>query len=296
MKESLLKHYFLNVFIIYFSRSSIIDKLKIFWRYTALTFFYGWYFKILNKKHGKFKINGCILEFDNWRIFRLLFEEIFIYRIYKIKLKESPYIIDCGSNIGMSILFFKDIYPLATITGFEPDPGNFEKLLTNITSNFPDVVLLNKAVSNVDGIINLFTINDTLGALTKTMYKNYLSGDNLLTNIVESVTLSNFLTQKVDLLKLDVEGAENVIIPDLINNKKISYIEKMIIEYHQIPGNNLSNFIKQLEENGFVVSLIPHPLSFFNKAFQESTLLIYAKQDYSIAHETSNISNYSDLQ
>ena len=48
-----------------------------------------------------------------------LFEEIFIHEVYKFESRNSnPCIIDCGSNIGMSILYFKCLYPYSTITAF----------------------------------------------------------------------------------------------------------------------------------------------------------------------------------
>ena len=38
---------------------------------------------------------------------------------------QKPKIIDCGANIGISILYYKRLYPEAQIIGFEPDPKFF---------------------------------------------------------------------------------------------------------------------------------------------------------------------------
>ena len=52
-----------------------------------------------------------------------LYEDIFINRVYEFEAsRPDPRIIDCGSNIGMSVLYFKHVYPEARIVGFEPDP------------------------------------------------------------------------------------------------------------------------------------------------------------------------------
>ena len=48
-------------------------------------------------------------------------KEIFIENIYKQTLREKPYIIDCGANIGMSVIYMKQLYPQAEIIAFEPD-------------------------------------------------------------------------------------------------------------------------------------------------------------------------------
>src|SRR5262245_57786000 len=65
-----------------------------------------------------------------------LFREIFVNRLYEVHLESrSPTIVDCGSNIGLSILFFKSLYPDATVLGFEPSPQIFPVLQENVASN-----------------------------------------------------------------------------------------------------------------------------------------------------------------
>jgi hypothetical protein len=57
------------------------------------------------------------------------YTEIFTKGIYSFRCTtEAPLIIDCGSNIGMSILNFKTQYPKSRIIAFEPDNSNFEIL------------------------------------------------------------------------------------------------------------------------------------------------------------------------
>ncbi len=59
-------------------------------------------------------------------------EEIFIDEIYKLNLEEKATIIDCGANIGLSILYLKRQTPTAHIIAFEPDEKNFSILEKNI--------------------------------------------------------------------------------------------------------------------------------------------------------------------
>src|SRR6186713_2563277 len=42
-------------------------------------------------------------------------KEIFVEHIYKQKLSDKPYIIDCGANIGMSVIYMKQQFPQAEI-------------------------------------------------------------------------------------------------------------------------------------------------------------------------------------
>ena len=81
-------------------------------------------------------IAGCKVHHRGEEQLRHLFKEIFADACYFFRTEtETPTIFDCGSNIGMSILFFKKLYPKARITGFEPDRVTFETLQKNVVGN-----------------------------------------------------------------------------------------------------------------------------------------------------------------
>ena len=59
----------------------------------------------------------------------------------------APYIIDCGANVGVSILAFKKSFPDARIVAFEPDPMVFAALRANVErAGWSSVEVVNKAV------------------------------------------------------------------------------------------------------------------------------------------------------
>ena len=62
---------------------------------------------------------------------------------------QKPLIIDCGGNIGLASLYFKDQFPEARIVAVEPDPGNFQLMKENISQS--DMVAVNAAVGSVAG-------------------------------------------------------------------------------------------------------------------------------------------------
>ena len=73
-------------------------------------------------------------------------QEIFIDEVYAFDCPiPHPTIIDCGSNVGVSIAYFKILYPQAHVIGFEADPEIFAYLNHN-TERFQNLELYNQAV------------------------------------------------------------------------------------------------------------------------------------------------------
>jgi len=91
--------------------------------------------------------------------FNFIRKEIFDQQIYKFKAAtDKPYIIDCGANIGLSIIYFKQLYPNAKIIGFEPDDKVFKALKRNIEAfNFCDVELIKKACWNEETTLKFYS-------------------------------------------------------------------------------------------------------------------------------------------
>src|SRR2546422_9257239 len=101
-----------------------------------------------------------------------LFREIFVNRLYDVPLGlDAPMIVDCGSNIGLSILFFKNLYPRATVIGFEPSPLTYPLLRQNVERNgLRDVVLHQVAVASHAGSLEFYVNREEPGALNAGFY------------------------------------------------------------------------------------------------------------------------------
>ena len=111
-------------------------------------------------------------------------------------------IIDLGSNIGASIAFFHATYPDARIVGLEPDPETFRRLLGSVAP-IPQVQVLPLAVSDHIGDASFRPDTQSWASAL---------GDGAGSITVRTITLPDLLAavgvESVDLLKLDVEGAE----------------------------------------------------------------------------------------
>lgn len=184
--------------------------------------------------------------------FKILTNEIFTEEIYKTNISNpSPTIFDVGSHIGLSILYFKTIYPNAKITGFEPNQNTFPILEENIYSNNIDNVTLHNIALGLKNTNRKLYI-DTSGECafsTSSFTKNAWNGKQLTKPItVKTKKLSTYIDKEIDLLKIDVEGAELEIIKDLYNTGKITMVKNIIIEYHPTKESNLKNLLKHLKD------------------------------------------------
>lgn len=197
-------------------------------------------------KEGEAVFFGENFHFTDSRGFLHSIDEIFGEQIYKFETKnESPYIIDCGANIGLSIYFFKKLYPNAKILAFEPDELTFTLLEKN-TLQYGNSVMINKeAVWTEETELTFFTEGSLAGSIVVDFAKKKL------TKKVKTIDLKKHLTTPIDFLKIDIEGAENKLIFNLRGHLK--NVKNLFLEYHGIidEEQNLGEILNLLKEAGF---------------------------------------------
>ena len=238
--------------------------------------------KIVNSKSTSIqKIMGFKVTPLDLRTLCTLFDEIFVEGSYYIDIdNEQPEIVDCGSNIGMAILFFKKLFPRCKVTAFEPDLQTFTTLLKNIAVNkLSDVKAYNVAVSNEEGEISFYSDPKVPGSGLMSIIDARSDMGNEIR--VKTVKLSSYISREIDLLKLDVEGAENQVFQDLDESGKLALVKNMIIEYHhhmRANDDNLSYILSTLERNGFGYQLSDTlRLPFVKNVYQVGLIYAYKK-------------------
>jgi FkbM family methyltransferase len=225
-------------------------------------------------------LNLIGLRISSFGYFNLLYQikEIFLLDEYQISTtKKSPVIIDCGANIGLSILYFKKKYPNSKIIAFEPNPNVFTILRANLEQNhIQGVELYNYCLSDSEGEIE-FYINENFGTMEGSVFEERGGSKKLK---VKAVRLSTYIKEEVDLVKMDIEGAEIKVLDDLKRNDKLNFVNTYLIEYHHnIPGlvSGLGRFIRDFEENSFSINLRS---GFQNQGdFQDVFLRIFKNRD-----------------
>lgn len=179
-----------------------------------------------------------------------IFYEIFYKEIYQLPNESNTsLVIDAGANVGFAALFFLKQMPDATIYCIEPDPDNFIFLKKNLKAEIENskVKIIMAGLSGKDGEMSLernsFKYNSNLveapveGAVQVLTYK------------VETF-LKNFVSGKVDLFKMDIEGAEESIFENDVSWLK--NVDQLMIEFHSDKIKEMC-FEKLLSQNFYFI-------------------------------------------
>ncbi len=183
------------------------------------------------------------------------------YFSYLVK-NDTPIIFDVGGHLGESVIFFNSIFPNSTIYSFEPDSDNFQKLAKNFVRD--NVFYFNIALSDEVGVYDFYKQDKThLGSLYP-VNKNSKDSIGYAKNAinqkttVKTTTLDEFSTEhsinSVDILKIDVQGAELKVLLGAKSTLKTTKCISMEISLFDFYGNQKDSFAKItkiLSEEGF---------------------------------------------
>ena len=157
----------------------------------------------------EFPVLGCVCPALRARTQDIdIFELTFLLRDCDVKLQTEPrFIIDAGAHIGCAALFFASSFPRANIVAIEPDLGNYQLLLRNTRGN-QRIRAIHAAVwHRPESVIIANEQDDPCAFQIK-------SAEGQCTT-VKGLTVSAIIREcgfeKIDLLKLDIEGAEREI-------------------------------------------------------------------------------------
>lgn len=205
----------------------------------------------------KFEVEGKIFEAyvpddQYWGCVKdiLLNREYEYFSDFEIK-RFNGLIVDAGAHVGLFSLVCS-VFSNRVIA-VEPHPINYNLLNINLIRN---------------GITNVTTINKALWHNNQNLklYEGIHSGDHTALKAsnkyyeVSTITIQEIVKEfgEIDLLKLDVEGAEFNILKDLDGNI-LRQINCMVVEIHQDKGN-INIFLKKLGNYGFSIKTLNPPI------------------------------------
>ncbi len=177
--------------------------------------------------------------------------------LFRKELKEGMTVVDIGANIGYySVIAGRRVGQNGKVFSFEPEPNNFSFLVKNIeVNNLKNVTASQVALSNKLGTENLFLFAENTGSYS------LVDNRGTATSIsVKTDRLDNIIKVPVDIIKMDIEGAEYLALEGM--KKLINRSPKLILMTEFFPnairrfGKDPLDFLKMLMNFGFDLSEI----------------------------------------
>jgi FkbM family methyltransferase len=200
------------------------------------------------------RFNPTVVQFDGRPIrlcdapsFLSAWDEIFVNRIYEVGGDPAhvPCLVDAGANIGLAALFWKWQRGRFKYIGFEPDPTIAACCRQNLRDWQIDGVVHEVALAGREGTSWFQPDRADGGQLTNDRISGGVPGFE-----VSLRRLSTFLPESVDLLKLDIEGAEGGVLAEIAPS--LPRVKTLFVEWHSRTGaGGLGQALGLLEAAGF---------------------------------------------
>jgi FkbM family methyltransferase len=194
--------------------------------------------------------NKLILTIDDIKVFVECEEDLFILNevvnenVYGLFSKDDFVLFDIGLNIGIASLFFNKMTNIKKIYAFEPVLDTYEKCQLNLSLNedTSKIKTFNFGLGDKDEtkVFNFSSsYKGSVGTLDLSNYKKENSGylkeievqirdaSKVLSEIIKDNPNQKFI------IKMDCEGGEYEIIPNLKTNGVLDMVDLIMLEWHK---------------------------------------------------------------
>ena len=191
------------------------------------------------------------------------FDQVFLRNQYDIHFPfEIKNIIDAGANIGLASVYFSQRFVNSSIVAIEPSKENFAILSKNIAS-YPNVKPLLKGLWNKD--VHL-TIIDS-GAIENSFMVQETVPDH--PNSISAISIATIMQEQeweyIDLLKIDIEGAEKEVFESNYDYW-LPLTKSIVIELHdQMKKGCSKSVFAAISKYNFSFSISDENLVFINE-------------------------------
>jgi FkbM family methyltransferase len=205
---------------------------------------------------GAVSANGWQLSYVDAPALISCFETIVVKRWNDfVARREAPYILDCGANVGITVLHYKKLYPKARIVAFEPDKEICDVLRENLTANGAgDVEVVEAAIWTSIGEQTFLSEGaDGSRLVSEAGVEGQAVGSSYT---VPTLRLADYLSgEPVDFIKLDIEGAECDVLSDCA--ELLGNVQSLAIEFHLMNQSpqKLGPALSVLADAGFHLSI-----------------------------------------
>ncbi len=180
--------------------------------------------------------------------------------IFRSLIAEGMAVVDIGANLGyFTLIAAGKVGPSGKVFSYEPDPHNFALLKKNIdANNFRQAMAIPLALSDQAGTRELF-FGDNQCTLSFADKRGAGRSETVQTDTLDN-SLKAFGSPRIDIIKMDIEGAEPIALEGMKETIARSPKLAMLFEYHpnaiERIGLSPLAFLKRIEELGFALSVI----------------------------------------
>ena len=197
---------------------------------------------------------------------KLVFYQVCVMNEYEYDYEVDPgLIIDAGGNVGYTAAYFANRYPKAKIVTIEPEKENFKLLLAN-TENYQNIIPIRAGVWHEAKKLSVANINSASWAFT--LEESTEGAPDTFDAVTLDDLLSRFGQQYIDILKIDIEGAEKEIFSRNYHSW-LSRTKVIVIELHDRMRRGCSKaFFKAIIDYDFRVQIKGENLICINESLK----------------------------
>jgi FkbM family methyltransferase len=177
-------------------------------------------------------------------------------------VKPGDVVMDVGANFGLYSLYLsRTVGPKGKVIAFEPDPDNFALLCANLKANgCTNVLPFQYALGERAGDVELFQIEDNRGNLSLADLGQ--TGRSVTVPMRRADEVLDGLGLRPDVAKIDVEGAEPLVISGLGEHKPERILFEFAPEFIRSFNNSPERFLDSFVAAGYALELVDsfHPV------------------------------------
>ena len=176
----------------------------------------------ISKYRIKVNHNICEIEFRIQDI--PIFYEVMMEKVYHVPqewIPECATFVDLGAHVGCTSVYFQQYHHIGTYLSVEPSAENFFVLQRN-AALYP-IICINKAIFDKNEMVKI----DSSSLKGQNHHLSEVTGAEVDGISMDSL-MKEYHINTIDLLKIDIEGTENILFknkPDWLKSVRIILIE-----------------------------------------------------------------------
>ena len=207
-------------------------------------------------------------KFDPFLIRRRTKDKYVFFNIFLLRELALPFdlnpdlIVDAGAYTGLSSLYFALTYPDADIVAVEPEKQNYQ-VLEKHAGQYPQITPVNKGLWHTATKLEVIDEGAEWGFMVQGAEEDH---------DVETTTVPDILDDshhdKVDILKIDIEGSERELFSN--NTEWLKHVHVLLVEFHEHkrPGAK-TNFYDAIDEGRWKEMSLQDKKVFVNKGLDD---------------------------